>query len=137
MQVESGTGSARTIPAIWRCMEVCMIFGLIRKWRRRRLLAAPEPVEWHDWLAADLPFYGQLTRDEQRRLREQTRVFLAMCMGVFTGLNVVPADHGLGLAAVAQGKLTPGSVDREHVAFRIQHRDVLGQRVQYGQKEMF
>jgi Mlc titration factor MtfA (ptsG expression regulator) len=50
-----------------------VIFGWLRRRRRRRLLAKPFPAEWLPYLDG-LPFYGTLARDEQERVREIVRV---------------------------------------------------------------
>lgn len=47
-----------------------------RTWRRRRLLAQPFPAPWEPHLA-QLPFYSQLTPDQQARLRDDLRILIA------------------------------------------------------------
>ena len=52
-----------------------MIFGWLRRRRRRKLLAKPFPVGWLSYLDG-LPFYGTLSPDEQTRVRGVVRVLV-------------------------------------------------------------
>jgi Mlc titration factor MtfA (ptsG expression regulator) len=54
-----------------------MIFGWLKRWRRRRILADPFPKKWLGYLRRNLPFYALLTRDEKARLRDLVRIFTA------------------------------------------------------------
>jgi Mlc titration factor MtfA (ptsG expression regulator) len=54
-----------------------MVFRWFRNRRRRKLLAAPAPREWPEWLREDLPFYRRLDEAEQRKLLDLVRVFIA------------------------------------------------------------
>ncbi len=54
-----------------------MIFSWLRRRRREKILATPFPPEWSEILERNLPAYRQLTADEQARLRDQVRIFVA------------------------------------------------------------
>ena len=54
-----------------------MLFRWLKNRRRASMLAKPTPPEWEDWLAEDLPFYRFLPHDEQSKLLDLSRVFLA------------------------------------------------------------
>lgn len=54
-----------------------MVFGWIKARRRRKLLAIRAPREWARWLAEDLWFYRRLQRDDQWKLMDLSRVFIA------------------------------------------------------------
>lgn len=54
-----------------------MIFSWLRQRRRRKILAAPFPAAWLAILRKNLPQYQFLTDDEQSRLRDELRVFVA------------------------------------------------------------
>jgi len=53
-----------------------MIFGWLRRRRRRAILATPCSDSWRQWLDA-LPFYATLDEDQRRRLRDDTRIIVA------------------------------------------------------------
>src|SRR5690606_15583502 len=46
------------------------------RWRKRRLLARPFPPEWQELLEDYLPWYPQMSAEEQQRLRERMLLFL-------------------------------------------------------------
>ncbi len=53
-----------------------MIFSWFRRRRRRKLLAQPFPESWNVHLDS-LPFYERLSADDQKSLRDATRVIVA------------------------------------------------------------
>lgn len=53
------------------------MFGLLRKLRRRRILAEPFPERWLRTLERDVPPYRTLPPDRQARLRDLVQVFVA------------------------------------------------------------
>jgi len=52
------------------------MFGLIRRWKRSRLLKQPFPPEWEALLGTRVPWFPVLAEDEQRRLRQLVTIFL-------------------------------------------------------------
>jgi len=54
-----------------------MIFGWLKKRRRRKILAQPFPEEWTVILHRNLPFYSDLSADERSTLRDMLRIFIA------------------------------------------------------------
>lgn len=46
------------------------------RWRKRRLLATPFAPEWQELLEDYLPWYPQMSAEEQQRLRERMLLFL-------------------------------------------------------------
>jgi Mlc titration factor MtfA (ptsG expression regulator) len=54
-----------------------VIFGWLRAWRRRRLLARPFNPRWLEYLARHVPHYRRLTAAEQAKLKGDLRVFIA------------------------------------------------------------
>jgi Mlc titration factor MtfA (ptsG expression regulator) len=54
-----------------------MIFSWLRARRRKKLLATPFPEQWLPYLERNLAQYRYLSRDEQQRLRDNLRVFVA------------------------------------------------------------
>ncbi|MFO7898730.1 MAG: zinc-dependent peptidase [Planctomycetota bacterium] len=53
------------------------MFGWLRKWRRRKILAEPFPDEWRRTLERDAPAYRSLAPDQQSRLRDLVQIFIA------------------------------------------------------------
>jgi len=51
------------------------MFGLIRRWRRRRLAREPFPKGWLEILEREVPFYPRLPSVQQDRLRQMVKVF--------------------------------------------------------------
>lgn len=54
-----------------------MLFSWLKKRRRRQLLAAPFPPEWQQYLERNVVHYRHLAPEEQTRLRDDLRIFLA------------------------------------------------------------
>jgi MtfA peptidase len=54
-----------------------MILTWLRQRRRARILAEPFPPQWLAWLQQNLAPYADLNADEQARLRDALRVFIA------------------------------------------------------------
>lgn len=52
------------------------MFGLLRGWRRRRLLRTPAPAEWNTILDANVPFVHQLRPELRGRLFDDVRIFV-------------------------------------------------------------
>jgi Mlc titration factor MtfA (ptsG expression regulator) len=53
------------------------MFGLLKKWRRRRILGRPFDPRWLEYLARHVPHYDLLTGVEQAKLRDDLRIFIA------------------------------------------------------------
>lgn len=53
-----------------------MVFKWFKDRRRQRLLAQPNPDEWDDWLAEDMPMYRRLPRQDRDRLIDIARVII-------------------------------------------------------------
>src|SRR5690349_12221699 len=54
-----------------------MIFGWFVERRRQKILEQPFPVAWLEILDRNVPVYALLSEDEQRRLRDDLRIFIA------------------------------------------------------------
>jgi MtfA peptidase len=54
-----------------------MLFSWLQRRRRRKILAAPFPAEWNDYLQRNVAHYRYLTPREQARLRDDLRIFVA------------------------------------------------------------
>ena len=54
-----------------------MLFSWLKRRRRQKLLAAPFPAAWLEYLAANVAHYQLLTDAERAKLRENLRVLLA------------------------------------------------------------
>lgn len=54
-----------------------MIFGWLKKQRRKKILATPFPEHWNTILETHIPQVEVLTPEQQNRLRRQTQVFVA------------------------------------------------------------
>jgi Mlc titration factor MtfA (ptsG expression regulator) len=54
-----------------------MFFSLLKHLRRDRLLAQPFPTEWFGYLDRNVVHYRHLSLDEQAKLRDDLRVFIA------------------------------------------------------------
>ena len=53
------------------------MFGILKKWRRKRLITQSFPSEWLKILRQRVPYYGLLTHKEQKELRDDIRIFLS------------------------------------------------------------
>jgi MtfA peptidase len=53
------------------------MFGLLRRARRKRLMAMPFPREWERWLDLNCGFYPRLPTADRDELRQRMQVFLA------------------------------------------------------------
>ncbi len=51
------------------------MFGLLRRWKRRKLAARPFPQEWESILVQHVPFYQQLPDDLAARFKDLLKVF--------------------------------------------------------------
>jgi len=54
-----------------------MFFGWLRNRRRAKVIAAPFPVEWLAILQRNVGLYKHLTEAEQKKLRDDLRIFIA------------------------------------------------------------
>jgi Mlc titration factor MtfA (ptsG expression regulator) len=54
-----------------------MVFSWLRKRRRQKLLSQPFPAEWLETLRQDVPHYVTLTDEEQAKLHNDLRIFIA------------------------------------------------------------
>lgn len=52
------------------------MFGLFKRWRRRRLAKRPFPQAWLPIIESKLPFYPTYPPDQQERFRELLKVFI-------------------------------------------------------------
>lgn len=52
------------------------MFGIIRRWKRIRLVRAPFPEAWEFVLRTHVPWFPVLSEDKQRRLRQLLTIFL-------------------------------------------------------------
>src|SRR5690348_8627596 len=53
-----------------------MVFAPIKKYRRRRLVTTPIPLDWLIYLRNNVALYQSLTDAEQKRLCNDLRVFV-------------------------------------------------------------
>jgi Mlc titration factor MtfA (ptsG expression regulator) len=53
------------------------MFGVFKKWRRKRLKRKPFPSEWLEILRKRVPYYGLLNPKEQQDLQGHIRIFLS------------------------------------------------------------
>ena len=51
------------------------MFGVLNKWRRKRLLRQSFPSAWLKILRQGVPYYGLLTPKEQEQLRHDIKFF--------------------------------------------------------------
>jgi hypothetical protein len=51
------------------------VFGLFKRWRRRRLARRPFPEAWYAHLERHVPFYGQLPESLRLRFLEMLKIF--------------------------------------------------------------
>ncbi len=54
-----------------------MLFSWLRKRRRRRLTQGEFPAEWLRFLQLGMPFYDRLAPADQKKLRDDIRIFIA------------------------------------------------------------
>ncbi len=54
-----------------------MVFSWLTQRHRHAILAKPFPAEWSDILRGNMPFYACLTSEEQSRLQDLLRIFIA------------------------------------------------------------
>src|SRR5579883_376112 len=54
-----------------------MLFTWLRNRRRRQLLAAPFPASWREYLERNVTHYAYLKPEEQAKLRNDLRIFIA------------------------------------------------------------
>ena len=54
-----------------------MVFSFLRKRRRRKLLSEPFPEPWLEWLRRNVRHYALLAPEEQSKLRDTLRIFIA------------------------------------------------------------
>ncbi len=54
-----------------------MIFGWLKRRRRKRILTQPFPEGWNQWLVRRVPHWGRLTSEEQDALRKLVQVVIA------------------------------------------------------------
>lgn len=83
-----------------------MVFQWIQNRRRRVLLAQPFPNEWLRYLHQNVRHYALLTADEQSKLRDDLRIFIAdkyweLAAGKFNGTVEVTDEMKVTIAAQA------------------------------------
>src|SRR5438105_13249050 len=54
-----------------------MVFSWLQRRRRAKLLARPFPPEWLNYLHKNVAHYQHLSEQEQSRLRDDLRIFIA------------------------------------------------------------
>jgi Mlc titration factor MtfA (ptsG expression regulator) len=54
-----------------------MVFGLPKRWRRRRLLTRPFPQAWQQAIARNVPVFRRLSASDQAELLGHVQIFLA------------------------------------------------------------
>jgi Mlc titration factor MtfA (ptsG expression regulator) len=53
------------------------VFGLIRSWRRKRLLRTPVPEQWRAIVQRNVPLFSKLGAPQQKKVLDSTRILLA------------------------------------------------------------
>jgi len=76
------------------------MFGFKRR-RRRRILARPLPAEWLSYLQRNVRHYKLLEKDEQAKLRDDLRIFIAEKRWEGCGGLVVTDEMKVTIAALA------------------------------------
>jgi MtfA peptidase len=87
------------------CIALCAndvgsMFGFFRNRRRRKVLAQPFPQAWLDILQRNVRMYTSLTSDEQKKLRDDLRVFIADRW--WEGCNGLTLDDTMRVTIAAQ-----------------------------------
>ena len=77
------------------------MIGLLRRWRRKRILTAAFPPAWLEILRSRLPFYRRLPDELRARFHDDLRIFLAEKHFVGAGGLVVTDEMKVVVAAVA------------------------------------
>jgi Mlc titration factor MtfA (ptsG expression regulator) len=90
-----------------------MIFGWLRKRRRRALLATPFPDSWPPWLDP-LPFYAALNGEERARLHDILRVIVAE--KTWTGSTDFPVTEEMKVLVAAQAALLILEIEHDYYA---------------------
>lgn len=90
-----------------------MIFGWLRRRRRRRVLAAPVSRHWRSWLE-ELPFYATLDEDERTHLVAITRVLVAEKN--WEGCSGLEMTEEIQVVIAAQAALLLLNLDHDHYA---------------------
>lgn len=91
-----------------------MLFSWLRNRRRRRLLADPFPDRWEKILHRNVGHYALLSAEEQRRLRDATRILVAEKEWLGRGGLFISEEMKVTIAAQA-GLLLLGN-DRDYFA---------------------
>ena len=55
-----------------------MLFSWLKQQRRKRILSEPFPDQWFDYLQRNVRFYSHVTEADQKKLRDDLRVFIAL-----------------------------------------------------------
>ena len=88
-----------------------MIFSWLRRRRRRKLLAAPFPEAWHDYLQP-LPFYERLSGEERTRLRDLLRILVREKN--WEGCGGLEMTDEIRVTVAAQAALLLLAIDHEY-----------------------
>lgn len=78
-----------------------MVFGAIRRWRRRKLTAGPFPPAWEAVLAENFAQFALLPAAHQAKLRDRARVFAAEKYWEGVGGAEVTEEMRVTVAAMA------------------------------------
>src|SRR5262245_5526710 len=54
-----------------------MLFGWLKRRHRANIIAAPFPKDWLGVLERNIAYYGLLTDDEKKKLRDDLRILIA------------------------------------------------------------
>jgi hypothetical protein len=77
------------------------MFGLFRRWRRKRLLRAPIDPDWLAILAARVPFFAGLEGDPRERFLADLRIFVAEKHWIEAGGMEITDEVKVVIAAAA------------------------------------
>jgi hypothetical protein len=88
-----------------------MVFAWLTEHRRRAILADPFPQAWADVLRRDMPVYARLSPEEQSRLHDLVRIFIAEKS--WEGCGGLTLTDEIKVAIAAQACLLLLNLDRE------------------------
>jgi hypothetical protein len=94
------------------------VFTWFKHRRRRQLLAEPFPETWLRHLRSNVPQYSLLTEQEQAKLRDRVRVFVAE--KTWVGCGGLSVDDEMKVTIAAQACLLVLGIDYEYHYDRIQ-----------------
>lgn len=77
------------------------MFGLFRRWKRKRLLAKPMPESWPGILETRVPFFAAFTSELRERFLADIRVFVAEKYWIAAGGMEITDEVKIVIAAAA------------------------------------